>query len=149
MPRNLLNDETDKQIKKIFESQLIHHVEIIFFSKRVGCHACEEIQQLLEEITSTSSKLHFSTYDLNEDSQQAQRFHVEVAPALVIAGREGEDVLDFGIRFAGIPSGYEFSSLIHDIIMVSKRDSGLRPEIRQGLNHLSNPVHLKVFVTPT
>ena len=42
--------------------------------------------------------------------------------------------MDYGIRFAGIPSGYEISSLLHAIILVSKRDSGLKPAVRNQLN---------------
>ena len=54
-----------------------------------------------------------------------------------------------GIRYAGIPSGHEFSSLIHDLILVSGRDSGLGQETRNFLKSLDSPVLLQVFVTPT
>jgi len=40
------------------------------------------------------------------------------------------------VRFAGIPSGYEFSSFIQDLLLVSGRDSGLRPETRAFLQEL-------------
>jgi len=70
-------------------------------------------------------------------------------PGFVITGRDGYKYLDFGLIFAGVPSGYEFSSLIQGIILASKRDSGLKPEIREALRGLTHPVNLKVFVTPT
>jgi glutaredoxin-like protein len=57
--------------------------------------------------------------------------------------------MDYGVRFAGIPSGHEFSSLIEGLILVSGRDSGLSGEIRKQLRGLKNPVLLQVFVTPT
>ena len=56
---------------------------------------------------------------------------------------------DYGIRFFGIPTGYEFGALIEDIIMVSKRDSGLAPKTREILAQLGEPVHMHVFITPT
>ena len=59
------------------------------------------------------------------------------APGLVILGHEAGDLMDYGIQFSGIPSGYEFSSLIHTIILVSRRDSGLRPEVREDLKRLN------------
>lgn len=149
MPIKLLDQETDKKIRGIFETRLVHPVEIIFFSKQDGCHTCEETRLLLDELTSTSSKLHFTTYDLSENSKEAQRFHVEMAPVIIIAGRDGDELLDYGVQFVGIPSGYEFSSLVQDIIMVSKRDSGLSPAARQILSRVASPVDLKVFVTPT
>ena len=63
--------------------------------------------------------------------------------------RDGDVRTDYGVRFAGIPSGHEFSTLIHDLILVSGRDSGLSPETRAFLKGLEKPVHLQVFVTPT
>jgi glutaredoxin-like protein len=67
----------------------------------------------------------------------------------VIAAKNGDEIQDFGVRFSGIPSGHEFSTLIHDLILVSGRDSGLDPQTRQLLAVLKEPVHLQVFVTPT
>jgi alkyl hydroperoxide reductase subunit AhpF len=133
----------------MFENQLIHPVEIIYFSKQDPCETCEDTYQLLDEITSISEKLHFTTYNLDENPQLVDLYKINLAPGLVILGREADDLLDYGIRFSGIPSGYEYGSLIHTIILVSKRDSGLKPEIREDLRRLTNPVNLKVFVTPT
>jgi alkyl hydroperoxide reductase subunit AhpF len=149
MEAKLLNDEIYHQVKEIFDIQLSHPVEIIYFSKQDPCKTCDDTYHLLDEITSISEKLHLSTYNLDENPQLAELYHVNLAPGLVILGREAGDLLDYGIRFSGIPSGYEFSSLIHTIILVSRRDSGLKPEVREDLKRLTNPVNLKVFVTPT
>ncbi len=43
----------------------------------------------------------------------------------------------------GIPSGYEFSTLIEDILMVSHRESGLSGETKALLHDLSEPLHLQ------
>jgi glutaredoxin-like protein len=56
---------------------------------------------------------------------------------------------DSGICYYGIPSGYEFSSLIEDILDVSKNDSGLLEGSKDLLNQIKQPIHLQVFVTPT
>ena len=56
---------------------------------------------------------------------------------------------DYGIRFYGIPSGYEFSTLIQDIVMLSRGDSGLSEQTKAQLDMLEDSVHLQVFVTPT
>ena len=60
-----------------------------------------------------------------------------------------EGTRDYGIRFFGIPSGYEFSSLIEDIMVVSKDRTDLTDETRQRLKKLSRPVHIQVFVSVT
>lgn len=149
MADTLLNDEIFNQLQEMFENQLIHPVEILYFSKHDPCDTCEDTHQLLNEITSITEKIHFTTYNLDENPQLADLYKVNLAPGMVILGREVDGFLDYGIRFSGIPSGYEFSSLIHTIILVSRRDSGLKPEIREHLKRLTNPVNLKVFVTPT
>ena len=69
-------------------------------------------------------------------------------PATVIL-EGGEFGKDFGIRYYGIPSGYEFSSLIQDVMMVSGGDPQLSAEMVDWLAELKTPVHLQVFVTPT
>jgi len=56
---------------------------------------------------------------------------------------------DRGIRFYGVPSGYEFATVLEDILMASRRDSGLSPASRQRLGKLEESLHLQVFVTPT
>jgi alkyl hydroperoxide reductase subunit AhpF len=149
MPVKLLDEEIIKQLSQIFDAQLEHPVEIILFYDNNDCASCEDTRHLLEEITVLSDKLYFSAFELKENPQLAQLYHVDLTPGLVIIGRDAERPLDYGIRFTGIPSGYEFSSLIQDILLVSKRDSGLKPEIRSELKGLTKPVHLQVFVTPT
>ena len=149
MPVKLLNEEICKQIKELFDIQMEQPVEIIYFSKLDPCNECDETYQLLEEIISVSDKLHLSAYNIEDNPQLAQQYKVNLAPGLVIAGRDADNLLDYGIRFTGIPSGYEFSSLIQALILVSKRDSGLKSEVRSELKSLTTPVNLKVFVTPT
>ncbi len=63
--------------------------------------------------------------------------------------RGGEQPKDYGIRYYGIPSGYEFSSLIEDIKLIASGESGLSAQTKQWVADLQDPVHLQVFVTPT
>jgi glutaredoxin-like protein len=51
--------------------------------------------------------------------------------------------------YYGIPSGYEFSSIIEDVMMVSQGESGLSEATKTQVAELTEPVHLQVFVTPT
>lgn len=149
MSGKLLDDEIVKQLREVFNSELKHPVEILYFTKSDQCGTCEEVQLLLDELKSISDKLHSRTYDLNGNPQLALTYHAGLAPGLVITGLDGDKHVDYGVRFSGIPSGYEFGSLIHSILQVSQRDSGLRLETREKLKGLTAPVYLKVFVTPT
>ncbi|MFC1693151.1 thioredoxin family protein [Candidatus Latescibacterota bacterium] len=60
-----------------------------------------------------------------------------------------EGVKDYGIRYYGIPAGYEFTSLIEDIVDVSRRSSSLSEQTRNQLKTISEPVHIQVFVSLT
>jgi glutaredoxin-like protein len=148
MTERLLNEQVAQQVRDVFK-QLTQPVALLFFNKKDDCDYCEDTRHLLEEITMLSDKLHLTVYDYDEDNAIAQQYKVDKVPGLVIAGLDGDQVLDYGIRMAGIPSGHEFSSLIHDLILVSGRDSGLDQKTRGYLAQLKQPVLLQVFVTPT
>lgn len=145
---NLLNAEVKTQVREVFD-ELKHPTQVLFFGQKNGCEFCDDTQQLVEEVVELSDRLSLEVYDLDEDAGVAKNYRVDKAPGLVIAGREEDQVLDFGIRYAGIPSGHEFSSFIHDLVLVSRRDSGLSQKTRDFLSKLGKPVHLQVFVTPT
>jgi alkyl hydroperoxide reductase subunit AhpF len=144
----LLNDEVAGQVKEAF-GQLHQPVEVLFFGQDTGCDYCEDTLQLVQEVTSLSDKLSLSIYDLERDAEIARQYNVDKAPGLVLVGRDDGQVVDYGIRYAGIPAGHEFSALIHDLLLVSGRDSGLEPMTRDFLKGLSSPVLLQVFTTPT
>ncbi len=149
MSIKILNLDLTNQIKELFEKELNKPVELIYFHNPDTCEMCEETGQLLEEITSLTGLLHLSKYVLDENLPLAEKYHVQLAPGLVVAGRSEGELTDYGIRFAGVPAGYEFGSLIQAIILVSRRDSGLTLDVRGQLKEISQPVRLQVFVTPT
>ncbi len=144
----ILDQNVVSQIREAF-AELKQPVQMVFFGSQNGCEYCEPTQQLLEELAETHEQLSLVVYDLDADRDMAEQFHVDKAPALVIAAKDGDEIKDYGIQFAGIPSGHEFSTLISDILMVSRRDSGLSPKTREYLRDLKQPLLLQVFVTPT
>jgi glutaredoxin-like protein len=144
----LLNDDVVKQIKDAF-APMNEAVQMLYFGQKDNCEYCADTQQLLEEVVDISDKLDLDIYDLEDDADVAEKFNVDKAPGIVIAAKDGETISDFGIRYAGIPSGHEFTSLIQDILLVSGRDSGLTQETRDFLKELNEPVFMQVFVTPT
>lgn len=148
MTETLLDEGIRGQVREVFQ-QLEGDVHLLFFGRKDDCDTCEDTLQLLKEVTELSDKLSLAVYDIEADAEVASRYHVDKTPGIVIAGKEGETVTDYGVRYAGIPAGHEFSSLIHDVVLVSGRDSGLTPETRDILKGVTQPVHLQVFVTPT
>ena len=144
----VLNDQIIKQINEVFEG-IQEPVQGLYFGSSESCEYCAETQQLLEEVTVLHDKLELSVYDLRENQDIADKYNVTHAPGIIIAAKDGSEVRDLGIQFSGTPSGHEFSTLINDILIVSKRDSGLNEKTREFLKNLDNPLLLQVFVTST
>jgi alkyl hydroperoxide reductase subunit AhpF len=145
----LLPADIVPQIRDVFR-QLKHPVQILFFGSEARCDYCSETRQLLEEVAEISELLTLSVHDVDKEPDLAKHYQVEgKAPATVIAAQEGDQITDFGIRYLGIPSGHEFTTLIQSLILVSGRDSGLSPQTRSYIQALTKPLHLQVFVTPT
>ena len=144
----VLNDQIVKQIEEVFAG-IEEPVQVLFFGSKDNCGYCDEAKQLLEEVIALNDKLALDVYDVREHADMAKQFNVTNAPGIVIAAKDEAEVKNLGVQFSGIPSGHEFSTLINDILIVSKRDSGLNEKTREFLRNLEKPLHLQVFVTPT
>ena len=60
-----------------------------------------------------------------------------------------DDGTDSGIRFFGIPGGYEINSFLSALLAVSGRVEPLPPAVQARISKIDKPVHIQVFVTPT
>jgi glutaredoxin-like protein len=144
----ILDKKTLEQIEEAFAG-MENPVQVLYFGSQDQCETCSETQQLLEEVAAVHEKVQLSVYDLQHDKDIAEQFKVTNAPGIVIAANDDSDVRNLGVQFSGTPSGYEFSTLINDILAVSRRDSGLSNTTREFLRQLDQPLHLQVFVTPS
>jgi alkyl hydroperoxide reductase subunit AhpF len=59
------------------------------------------------------------------------------------------DSRDVGVRYDGLPWGYELSSLVGAIVEAGRDEPSLRPESIAALEELDRDLALDVFVTPT
>ena len=144
---SLINEKDRQFLKDLFED-LRDDVKLVLFTQNFECQFCKETHQLIEEVSELSKKIELVVYDLVDDKEIAAQHNVDKIPAIVVM-RGGAEPKDFGIRYFGIPSGYEFSSLVEDIKMVGGGDSGLSEYTKNWARNLKSPVHLQVFVTPT
>jgi len=119
-------------------------VTLSYFTQDVECDFCRETRELLEELSSIEEKIRIEVYDFKTDQEQVRSYRIDKIPATVVSNGGAS-----GIRFYGIPAGYEFSSLLDAILMVSRNESGLSDETRKALQDIKVPVHLQVFTTPT
>jgi alkyl hydroperoxide reductase subunit AhpF len=103
-----------------------------------------------------SDTIELQTYNFAIDRDAVSQYGILRIPAIALVRLEsdgnGTDQLkerDYGIRFYGVPSGYEFMSLIGGILDVSRGESGLSAQSKAALARVVEPVHLQIFSTPT
>jgi glutaredoxin-like protein len=140
---SLIGERERKQILKKFAA-LPNPVRLLMFTQDFECEYCSMTRQLLEEVGTVSDKLSVEVRDFVADAELAKRHGIDKIPAIAVLG-DG----DYGIRFYGVPAGYEFSSLLESILDVSRRDPQLSPELLAMLGKVDQPVHMQVLVTPT
>lgn len=148
----LISQQDQQTLRALFEQELQNDVTITYFTQRESvlivpgqeCDYCKETRELLEEVTALSEKLHLNVKDFVRDEQEAQQLGITRIPAFVLQGNAKG-----AVRFFGIPAGYEFSSLIEDLLDVSKGTTDLSDKTREALANVDQDLHVQVFVTPT
>jgi len=140
----LLQDKDNETVETRFQEELVNPVKLVNFTQALECQFCAETRQLAEEVAALSDKIELEVYNFAIDKEKVEEYGVDKIPAIAILGEK-----DYGVRYYGIPSGYEFSSLIEDIIDISKGDVELLPATREALAGITEPLHFQVFITPT
>lgn len=140
---SILDKETRKELEKILVN-LKNPVRMVFFTQKNECHLCHHQHGLAEELAGMSDKISLEVYDFVKDREKVTQYGIDKIPAIAVVGEK-----DHGIRFFGVTAGYEFSSLLDSVLMVSSGDSGLDPSMKQTLKMIKKPVHLQVMVTVT
>ena len=141
----LLNERDQAAVRTEFE-KLAGPVKLIVFSQSLeAAELCRQNEELVREVAALAPET-ITVEVLNPaiDRERATAYGVERVPAIVVEGAR-----DYGIRFLGIPAGYEFSNLIDSIIVVSSGTAGLSAETQRALADLGADVDIKVFSTPT
>jgi alkyl hydroperoxide reductase subunit AhpF len=140
----LIRDEVAAQLKSAFEP-LVNPVRLAVFSQAMADPESEQVRRLVEELAALDERLTAEPVNFVLDRERVQELGIVRTPAIAILGA----AKDYGIRFYGMPSGYEFGTLVDAILDVSSGDSSLSEPTRQALARLEKPVHVQVFSTPT
>ena len=140
---SMLKEEDREEVKKQL-AELTEPVQLIMFTQTIECEFCAETRDLVEEVAALSDKVEAVIYNFVTDKDKADEYGIDKTPAIAVIGEK-----DYGVRLYGIPAGYEFTSLIEAIRMVSAGRSELSDATRDALAQIDEPVHFQVFVTPT
>jgi glutaredoxin-like protein len=139
----IIKKKDREQIQTHFEA-LANPVTLVFFTQETECQFCRETRKILTELSELSRKINLEVYDFEKDTQKVSWYTIDKIPATAVVGEK-----DYGIRFFGMPSGYEFTPLILDILAVSRSSSTLQPETQEKIKKIDKHVHIQVFTTPT
>jgi alkyl hydroperoxide reductase subunit AhpF len=135
----MISEKDAGTIRSLFEQNLVEPVQIEYHTQadageESDCQTCKQTGELLADVAALSPKI---ALNLHEGT-------AEVVPSFELKGKNRGRV-----RYLGIPAGYEFTSLIEDIIDVSRGETKLSPATKAQLAALKHPVHIQVFFTPT
>lgn len=150
----IIGEDDAAQIRSLFEERLDGGVTLVHFTQResklvvpgvMPCAGCRDALQLLEELVALDDRLTLEVHDLGADAELAGEMGIDRIPVTIVRGDgEGDRV-----RLYGVPSGYEFSTLLEDIFDASGGVVEVPAAATEALEALDEDVHIQVFVTPT
>jgi alkyl hydroperoxide reductase subunit AhpF len=151
----ILQAKDQAAVRKEFE-RINGPVKLVVFSQElVAGELCRQNEQLMKEVAELSDQISVEVLNPQIDRARAEAYGVSDVPLTVVEGAR-----DYGIRFLGIPAGYEFSNLIDAIVATfsnlidaivatSRGESSLSDETKATLATLPGEVEIKIFSTPT
>ena len=110
----MLSDSEKDALKKKFAA-LVNDVELAVFTQELECQFCKATRELVLGLAELSPKLKVNVYDLVKNGDEAIKYNIKKIPAIATIGSK-----DYGVRYYGVPAGYEFAAFVDDIIDVSR-----------------------------
>jgi glutaredoxin-like protein len=139
-----LDDATRGQLAAEF-SKFENPVTLHLFTQELECQYCRETRQIVEELSALAPEwVKLQVHNFVIDKSAVDTYKIERIPAIAVVGQQ-----DYGIRFYGVPAGYEFTSLFLAMKMVAHGQTELSAVSIAKLLKIQEPVKLQVFVTLT
>jgi len=148
----LLNDQDTAFLRKRFAEEMVGDVRLVFFAPSAGGLAlpgedwemAEYTRKILKEVQGLSDRVTLEEHSLASEGELAAQYGITRTPATAIVGAQ-----DHGVRYYGMPAGYEFVTLIDLVLDVSRGRAPVSDATLEALAALPGDAHLQVFVTPT
>jgi glutaredoxin len=129
-----LDDPRDEE-----EDEHHHHTHYHLHVAGEGCHTCGEAKMLAMELAKISNgQLSFDIVERGKAGALRPRY----VPAFIY-GSSG-----LNIRYYGLPSGEEFAPFIYVHQYISLSEVKLSSKVKEVVESIETPLHVKVFVTP-
>ena len=142
-----LLSEQDRQTVRTHLAEITHRVTVLFFTQTIAApEGALAARQILDEVIDLSDHITLEEVNFVLEKDRAAQYGITDIPAIALL-RNGADTR---MRFLGAPAGYEFMSLVEAVMLAGGSDSGLSDASRKLIaDHVSAPVDIQVFVTPT
>lgn len=139
----IFDDDTKRKLKEVLE-EMINEVNVVFFTQEYECETCKDTRNFLEEFLDLSDKIKLNIYDYVKDKDKVKEFEIDKIPAIALLDSKN---FDTGIRFYGIPAGYEINSFIQGLLEVSGKKDELSESIIKRISEIDKDIHIMVFIT--
>ncbi|MHA2357320.1 MAG: protein disulfide oxidoreductase, partial [Candidatus Heimdallarchaeaceae archaeon] len=136
-----VDENIKRQVKEIFQHMENKVYAKLFVDKEycLTCTQTNEILTLLSELA-PEDMLNVTVYNKEEGSPEFEKYNVSRYPTIVLHGDK-----EYNVIFTGIPSGYEFGSLVEDILDISARKFALKKEDLEKIEKIDKPIKIQVF----
>ncbi|MEM3444399.1 MAG: thioredoxin family protein [Thermoplasmata archaeon] len=138
----LISDKDKETLRKEL-GNLKSDVKMLVFTSEDGCEYCKLVLEVATELQSLSERIKVERYEVSKNKEVAAKYGIDKTPALVLEAGNRRAV------FYGVPAGYEFTTLVEDIVEISEERPELYEKTREMLKQVDKDVHIMVFVTPT
>ena len=125
-------------------AELAGPVTLRYYTSDVDSWYSQAERGLLEEIARASSRVRLEIHAGRWDARREEEVGIRRTPAIVVSGER-----DTGIRYYGLPDGYELETFLGVLRTAAGGPSLLGQTSIARLRALPRPVHLEVVVLPT
>jgi glutaredoxin-like protein len=147
----LISTADQQTLREEFQ-EMTRPVRLLFFTQTVGCETCLEARRILDELPALSDRIAIEEVNLVLEADRAALYGIEHAPSVALVYEEADrpgEWTDSRLRLVGAPSGYEFISLVHAVLLAGGAPSSLSEQSLGRLATVDRPVTIRVFSTPT
>ena len=140
-----VDENIKRQVKEIFQ-HMENKVYVKLFADKDRCLTCAQTKEIIELLAELAPEnmIDITIYDQEDNPPEIQKYNVERFPTILLHGDEEHNVI-----FTGIPSGYEFGTIVEDMLDISARKVTLKKENLEKVKKIDKPIKIQVFVTPT
>ena len=119
-------------------------IRLVVFTQTFGCDTCYEARQTADQIASLSERISVEEHNLVLDKNEVVEYQIDRVPAIAVVSEE-----DVGLRYYGVPAGFEVESLVSAIEIVAGIAPTVNVATQSALDELDRDLRICVFVTPT